>query len=578
MGLEELLASKVRVSVSISLAKSSPYGVAVAPLRVIRVYGLNIPETYRFFRILEGMGIAVRVRGGYRLADTPRARRFGELVLDLVDDYRAGDGLDLLRTRVPDTMYYVVDTSRYFREWIGAARPIVVLDRRLRGRVSVPDALCVYASFRGREYRYDWRDRLSYALREQAYADAVSFDPSYASYFVDILWNIERLDLEKMLRLSGGEGRRRLGTLLAYYSMLTGRKIPLSTPLAGLVDEECAGEVVAVATLTPQLPVLEREADRLGAAGLQPSERLQVLRNLERVWHLVRLLKHLQDHFGDAMAFGGGAVLNYLFLAGLGEPPRFTFDIDAAWMGEARLKRVLLREFMMFNKRLAASGEHLELPVAAGRGIDLYVVEYDVEKDFFPDILSLRVPVVTRWSGEEFYRYVRRTTGLSMDYGLIRRLREVFADALGVEDARIDYVRLEVSIGRSYPTRRERVALPFGMGEADLNVTVPEYQLALKLALKLGKDYGGDVGAALPDLLKAVVDLRMLDYVDGSAVRGYVEEISGREFGEVAEAVGRNLDSLLERGRGYWLSHHYLLVRRSATLESLIRGIKRWLE
>ncbi|RLF02924.1 MAG: hypothetical protein DRK00_09415, partial [Thermoprotei archaeon] len=181
-------------------------------------------------------------------------------------------------------------------------------------------------------------------------------------------------------------------------------------------------------------------------------------------------------------------------------------------------------------------------------------------------------------SGEEFYRYVRRTTGLSMDYGLIRRLREVFADALGVEDARIDYVRLEVSIGRSYPTRRERVALPFGMGEADLNVTVPEYQLALKLALKLGKDYGGDVGAALPDLLKAVVDLRMLDYVDGSAVRGYVEEISGREFGEVAEAVGRNLDSLLERGRGYWLSHHYLLVRRSATLESLIRGIKRRLE
>ena len=248
MIVNELFGSKVRTATAISLAKSSLYDMPVTPLRVIKTYGLNIPETYKFFKLLKEARIVEKVRGGYKLTNSSRALKFRNFVLDLLEDLKAGENLDVLRTRVPDTSYYVVDTSRYFREWFGVAETLVVVDERLKGRIKVPDARLVFAPLKKREFRYDWNENLSYALCEQAFADIFSYDPNYSSYFIDVLWNVGRLDLDKVMELASSEGKKRLGTLLAYYSMLTGRKIPLKFSCMTLVDEKYVDEVVAVAT------------------------------------------------------------------------------------------------------------------------------------------------------------------------------------------------------------------------------------------------------------------------------------------------------------------------------------------
>ncbi|QOJ78995.1 hypothetical protein IG193_00575 [Infirmifilum lucidum] len=53
----------------------------------------------------------------------------------------------------------------------------------------------------------------------------------------------------------------------------------------------------------------------------------------------------------------------------------------------------------------------VDMPVSSTASIPLYTSEYDAEKDFFPDILSLRMPVITRWSRLEFYRFASKVSG-----------------------------------------------------------------------------------------------------------------------------------------------------------------------
>ncbi|NPA70648.1 MAG: hypothetical protein GXO26_07550, partial [Crenarchaeota archaeon] len=130
-------------------------------------------------------------------------------------------------------------------------------------------------------------------------------------------------------------------------------------------------------------------------------EKLSVLRGLERVWHIMRILRLLSTYFSNKIIFGGGAILNYIYMINNGEVPRLTFDLDASWYRAVRSKRVILKEMVEFNKWLAEQGELLLFPVTSdGRRTPLYHVEYDVDKDFFPYLLSLRVPVITRYDGE----------------------------------------------------------------------------------------------------------------------------------------------------------------------------------
>ena len=243
MPLLDIVGSRVRFAVLVSLAKGYHVGVPVAPRSVARVFGVNVTETYRFMRLLASEGFAVRTRGGYVL--TSRGARLGECALEALP--RLNDGLDYLRASVPETMYYVFTPP--FQSWFGAARPLVVIDKRLKGKADVRgmvEGLVVYASMRGRVYGYDWDLYVTRPSVEQGYADAVSYDPEWLSYIPDILLNLDRLDLRELMARATPEGVRRVATAIAYYEMLTGRRY--GVPVSKLIDDELVSDIVSFVT------------------------------------------------------------------------------------------------------------------------------------------------------------------------------------------------------------------------------------------------------------------------------------------------------------------------------------------
>ena len=329
-----------------------------------------------------------------------------------------------------------------------------------------------------------------------------------------------------------------------------------------VVEELRAG----LRVLTPQPALLREVVGRIpGGEGLSSAERRAVMRGLERVWHIMRLLGLLSEFFGERMFFGGGAVLNYIYMVRHGKPPRLTFDLDSAWYRRVSGKRAVLGEMVLFNKWLDEQGYTLSIPVSRGKAAKLYVVEYDAEKDFFPTLLSLRVPVVTRYDGRPFHEFL----GIE-DYSVIAELRRVFREVLGVRDPRIDYVRFEVSLDPAGMPREEAALLDLFGSSVRATITPVEYQLASKIRFKLAKDFGAELRYNIHDILKATLDLRLLEHVDIDAVKRYAGSFD-------KGAVEANLSALLTgEGRRLWeRNYHYTLIRRRHTLDELIKRVKK---
>ena len=72
----------------------------------------------------------------------------------------------------------------------------------------------------------------------------------------------------------------------------------------------------AVAREVPDIKVLDEELEILSRGlRLSEGERLDVLRMLERVYYIVLLMRELQGYLNNLVQFGGGAVLNYIFIS-----------------------------------------------------------------------------------------------------------------------------------------------------------------------------------------------------------------------------------------------------------------------
>ena len=312
-----------------------------------------------------------------------------------------------------------------------------------------------------------------------------------------------------------------------------------------------------LATISRKLPGTEE--------GLERWEARQLSRGIERVWHIMRLLRLLTEYFGDKLFFGGGSILNYVYMVKFNEPPRLTFDLDSTWYRKVSSKRVILKEMVGFNRWLAENDLTLQIPLSGDRAAELFIVEYDRDKDFFPELLSLRMPVITRYDGEPFHKFL----GIQ-DYDMIMRLRKAFKEVLGVKDPRIDYVRFEISLEPKGMPREKAVLEDIFGSRTQAWITKLEYQLASKIAYKVAKDYGSDLGYNLHDILKAVLDLRLLKGMDVKAVKRYVVPIN-------IETVKRNLEALKSpMGRKLWdKNYHYILARRRYTLEDLAKQVKR---
>lgn len=334
---------------------------------------------------------------------------------------------------------------------------------------------------------------------------------------------------------------------------------------AGRIEELVDDVRARLRLITPQFSLLVDVAHKLLGAenGMDKRETHAVARGLERVWHIMRLLKLLSEYFGDRLFFGGGSILNYIYMIKYNEPPRLTFDLDSAWHRRVTSKRVVIGEMLKFNMWLSEKGLTLNLPVTSKKTVKIFLIEYDREKDYFPALLSLRMPIITRYDGRPFHEFL----GIR-DYNLITRLRGIFEEVMNVRNPRIDYIRFEVSLDPDEMPKEEAMLEDAFGSRVKAWITRLEYQLASKIAYKVARDFGPDLEYNLHDILKAALDLRLLDHVDKKIVEQYIGPVD-------PFTARRNLDSLLSpEARRIWENnYHYILIRKRYTLEGLIKRV-----
>jgi len=105
----------------------------------------------------------------------------------------------------------------------------------------------------------------------------------------------------------------------------------------------------------------------------------------------------------------------------------------------------------------------------------------------------------------------------------LNKLHECFKSVLGVRDAKIDYIRFEITLEPSYPRIKLGVKLSFNLGYIKLNITELEYQLDFKFIYKIEWDFREKLKGSLHDVLKVILDMRLLDLVDKCDFKEYVE-------------------------------------------------------
>jgi len=268
--LVEVLGSKVRAAILLCLVKASKLGISVTPRSIARVFGVNFTETYKFMKNLLGQEFVEKTPRGFKL--TEKGLKLVDFTLTLIPSPKSWSSseLDWVRKNIPDTLYYI--SRPHTQTWFGPAPLLLVVDKRLQDRIVFPEnfvligdyvesskyivrgqitnILVLYASLRGREYKYSWDNYLTWGSLEQSYADLLSYMPFWEEFLPDILLNSKLFDLDKLFKKASEKGKKRLATGIAYYATLTGWKPILKTPLYSLVDERVIGRVISI---TPYL-------------------------------------------------------------------------------------------------------------------------------------------------------------------------------------------------------------------------------------------------------------------------------------------------------------------------------------
>jgi len=267
---------------------------------------------------------------------------------------------------------------------------------------------------------------------------------------------------------------------------------------------------------------------------LAPHELAQMRMDFERVVYMHRYAAVLGR---GGLVLGGGYVVNFLVLPEVGEPPRLTFDIDTATR-RAVTKAEALKLVASLNQALIESGLAASLEVG-GRRIYLGLIEHDVERDVLPFLLPLRIPVVSRWSGVPLWRFLA-WRGVELRYRDVEEAKRAAVETLGVDEPKVDYLRVGVSMALEPPVAELR-----GLPVSDIS-----WQLSLKLREKLLRPVAeGRVATEAHDMVKALLDLRAVDWYNL------------REDAE-CRAVEAAIRQTAQVAADFWQSHHYLLVRK----------------
>jgi nucleotidyltransferase AbiEii toxin of type IV toxin-antitoxin system len=157
----------------------------------------------------------------------------------------------------------------------------------------------------------------------------------------------------------------------------------------------------------------------------------------------------------DRLQFGGGTLLNWVYAR---SSPRFSFDIDSQILRPKVTKEEILRDVIQdVNDRLRKAGNIIKIPFAE-KSIEVGSIEYDKEKDHFPDVLSLKRRVLALTVGQEAHRYIRKELHLTDDMSREgSKLKEHFGGFMPL----IEEVRLEIGSPASeehvFPRRKTEI-------------------------------------------------------------------------------------------------------------------------
>jgi hypothetical protein len=323
------------------------------------------------------------------------------------------------------------------------------------------------------------------------------------------------------------------------------------------IDEE------ALAKLIAPVDDLERALDRLGV--WDERSRRELLPQLERAWHVMRVARVIEKVFGENVRLAGGSVVNYIILPSHNEMPRFTYDLDLGWRRPARSKSEVLEEVMSANARFMEIEEAVKI---ANR--NLYILKHDVERDraLLPFVIPLRYPVLMRYTGRPFHEYLE-----IREYEVIRKLRRVFKNITGYTNILVDEVLVEISFGLEYPETLLDTHDVFGYRHNAI-ITEPEFHVILKLKPVVERWREEDILKYLHEYLKLALDLRIARYLDKRKMKGYLErELRGVNLGEVTWRLERSLRAVKEMGSNYYRGASYTLIRARKSLDEIIEDV-----
>ena len=275
----------------------------------------------------------------------------------------------------------------------------------------------------------------------------------------------------------------------------------------------------------------------------------------------------LFSYFPRILIAGGGSIINRVFIK---DTIRFSFDIDATALEPLEGKTQLLMDVLDLNMKIENLMNILQID---GREIRIGEFMLDVEKNFFPNIISLKriVPSITFGTHLPTYlksRYSIDTTGSKFSKWFMDLKKEI-----GFMPC-IEEVRIEIGFskrgfeGEYCETDVDSLISKIEAPRLCLRckTSTIEYSIISKL-LSLSRKYSNTI---LQDMVRDLCDLQMLKQpINKDKLRELIETNNIN-----LEEVKENINILLKNGEEIFMnSWHFTLVRRKYNWSEICRSI-----
>ncbi|MEM1545781.1 MAG: hypothetical protein QXY40_02355 [Candidatus Methanomethylicia archaeon] len=280
----------------------------------------------------------------------------------------------------------------------------------------------------------------------------------------------------------------------------------------------------------------------------------------------------LFSYFPRILIAGGGSIINRVFIK---DSVRFSFDIDATALEPLEGKAQLLMDILDLNVEIENLMNILQI---SGREIRIGEFTLDTEKNFFPNIISLKriVPSVT--FGTHLPTYLKSRYNIDTSSSSFSKWFMDLKDEVGFMPC-IEEIRIEIGFSRKgfegeyYEVDVDSLISRIEAPRLRLRckVSTIEYSIVSKL-LSLSRKYSNII---LQDMVRDLCDLQMFKQpINKDRLRKLIEK-NNVNLGEVKE----NIEILLRNGEEIFMSSwHFTLVRRkyswSEICKSALKEIK----